>query len=137
MAMTKEAFEKHRSKHGVTYMINFLTSILPAITVVGIIWSQIDKIVTTDDMSDAITSHFTGEIHPMAESQIKDINKKLDRGLALNLQARIEKLLLAQCKNPELRDLLAETLRNLVAEYEAVSSHAYIQPNCIQLGALQ
>jgi len=137
VGVTTEKLHEHSQKYRVTYMINFFASILPVMAVVGIVWTQFDKLVLTDELNTALANHRTSETHTASEQEIEQINGKVDTILLLNMQDRIEKMLRAVCTNPNMRDALDPTVRSLIQEYNKISGIPYVRPTCNQLGALR
>lgn len=132
MAVTKESFEEHRKKYGVTYMINFFGSLLPVAALALMFVTQFGKLATDVELATAMSSHMTGK-HTTTDREIQQIQGDVDSILILSLQDRIEKLLLAECKNPALRASLETTIRQLIRDYNSKSKIPYDRPDCQQL----
>jgi hypothetical protein len=93
----------------------------------SLINSKIDQYATDMEVISHIDSHLTAN-HEQLERTVDSI-------YLLNLQQRIEQLIRAECLDPSLRPVLEPEIRNLIREYNNISSVPYTRPTCQALQA--
>jgi len=124
----------HAQANRGTYMINIFGSIIPIIMFLIFAGVKLDGLATEKEVGRYITSHSDAGMHPAADLAVGEVQKQLDNILSFQIEERIEKQLKVVCQNPELRDALEPTIKQLIRDYNDVSPRAYVRPSCVQLG---
>lgn len=125
---------QHGRDNRSTYMINLFGSVIPIIMFLIYATSVIGDLATEDEVEMYITDHQETGMHPAADAAVGDVQRQLDSILSFQIEERIEKQLKIVCQNPELRDAIEPTVKQLIRDYNRVSPRPYIRPSCEQLG---
>ena len=115
-------------------MITLFGSLLPVLTIGGLILNAFSALATDDEVLGAVKVHNTSGMHPAATLAIGDVQSQLNYILSFQIEERIEKQLKIVCQNPELRDAIEPTVKQLIRNYNEVSPIRYVRPSCKQLG---
>ncbi len=129
-----ETVTTHAKANKVTYMINIFGSIIPIITFLVYASTQIDELATEKEVGMYISTHNQSGMHPKAVAAVDGVQGQLNNILSFQIEERIEKQLKVVCENPELRDALEPTIKQLIRDYNAVAPTVYVRPSCTQLG---
>lgn len=134
MNSTIDTMSSHAKANRGTYMINLFGSIIPIIMFLVYATSVVDSLATEDEVGLLIRSHTGAGMHPAGVDAVGDIQEQLNNIQSFQIEERIEKHLKLICENNDLRDALEPTVKQLIRDYNAVSTVRYIRPSCPQLG---
>ncbi len=132
--MSVDTITAHGRENKGTYMINLFGSIIPILMFLVYASTKLGGLATEAEVTTFIETHNSGGMHPSANEAVGDVQKQLDRMLSFQIEERIEKQLIIVCQNPQLRNAIEPTVKQLIRDYDAVSPRPYIRPSCIQLG---
>ena len=115
-------------------MINLFGSVIPIIMFLIYATSVVGDLATEIEVDEYIEEHREAGMHPLAAAAVGDVQRQLDSILSFQIEERIEKQLKIVCQNPQLRDAIEPTVKQLIRDYNRVSPSIYIRPSCEQLG---
>ena len=130
-----ETVSAHAKANKGTYMINLFGSVIPIIMFLGYASTQIGGLATEKEVSKYISVHNSG-MHPAGVLAVGEIQEQLNNIQSFQIEERIEKQLKVICENPQLRDALEPTIKQLIREYNLISPSNYNRPSCAQLGVV-
>lgn len=134
MASKVDTITAHGKANRSTYMINLFGSVIPIIMFLLFASTQIQGLATETEVVDLITVHNVIGMHPKAQLAVGDVQRQLNNILSFQIEERIEKQLKIVCQNPNLRDAIEPTVRQLIRDYDSVANRPYVRPSCEQLG---
>ncbi len=76
MAVSRDSVHAHKAKYGGMYMITFFGSLLPVLTIGGMILNSFNNLATEGELVGAITTHVNAGMHPAAENAIQEVELK-------------------------------------------------------------
>ena len=135
MNPTIETVSSHAKANKVTYMINLFGSVIPILMFLGFASTQIGSLATEKEVNKYIQTHDSG-MHPASKLAVGEIQQQLNNIQSFQIEERIEKQLKVICENPQLRDALEPTIKQLIREYNLISPSNYTRPSCAQLGVV-
>jgi len=124
----------HVKEHKVSYLINIFGSVIPILMFLVYGMTAMDSLATEAEVDTKIDVHYNGGAHPAAIAELNDVQGQLNDIRSFQIEERIEKQLRLVCEHPELRASLEESIRQLIRDFNKVSTHVYVRPSCIQLG---
>ena len=129
-----DTVSSHAKANRGTYMINLFGSVIPIIMFLVYASTQIGGLATEKEVKSYITEHTEEGMHPDAKRAVGEVQGQLDSILSFQIEERIEKQIKVVCTNPELRDALEPSIKQLIRDFNKVSPRPYTRPSCAQLG---